>query len=440
MKSFLNKFKGVYILGIGGSGMSSIAKFLHQSGVETKGYDQRASYVTDLLNNDGLCIEVDISEKNFDQNTLYIVSSAININDTFLKNYIDSPNVLTRPEFLNEITKHFNVIGITGTHGKTSSTALLAHIYNFNNIPASYIFGGITSFGGVGGSFAGYEHPLILETDEAFNTFENLDIDTLLVTNIDHDHIDHYGTFENLVNAFKSVISNVKNSAVLNIDDKNLKMIFNKSYISYSKERVSDFQMIGGNEIVTDDKIYKINSKLIGEHFISNITGVIALAKLNGISIEDSLSAIEHFDGVKRRSEFIGEFNGIKVYDDYAHHPTEILSTINSFKKFSDGRLITIFQPHRYTRTENNFTKLKESLEVSDITIVTDIYSAGEKPIPGVNSSKFSSDKIKYLKSPRMVPHYLKDIIKKGDLILTLGAGDITLLGPQVLKYFNEKN
>jgi UDP-N-acetylmuramate--alanine ligase len=440
MKSFLNKFKEVYILGIGGSGMSSIAKFLHQSGVETKGYDQRASYVTDLLNNDGLCIEVDISEKNFDQNTLYIVSSAVKINDTFLKNYIDSPNVLTRPEFLNEITKHFNVIGITGTHGKTSSTALLAHIYNFNNIPASYIFGGITSFGGVGGSFAGYEHPLILETDEAFNTFENLDIDTLLVTNIDHDHIDHYGTFENLVNAFKKVISNVKNSAVLNIDDKNLKMIFNKSYISYSKERVSDFQMIGGNEIVTDDKIYKINSKLIGEHFISNITGVIALAKLNGISIEDSLSAIEHFDGVKRRSEFIGEFNGIKVYDDYAHHPTEILSTINSFKKFSDGRLITIFQPHRYTRTENNFTKLKESLEVSDITIVTDIYSAGEKPIPGVNSSKFSSDKIKYLKSPRMVPHYLKDIIKKGDLILTLGAGDITLLGPQVLKYFNEKN
>ena len=440
MKSFLNKFKEVYILGIGGSGMSSIAKFLHQSGVETKGYDQRASYVTDLLNNDGLCIEVDISEKNFDQNTLYIVSSAIKINDTFLKNYIDSPNVLTRPEFLNEITKHFNVIGITGTHGKTSSTALLAHIYNFNNIPASYIFGGITSFGGVGGSFAGYEHPLILETDEAFNTFENLDIDTLLVTNIDHDHIDHYGTFENLVNAFKSVISNVKNSAVLNIDDKNLKMIFNKSYISYSKELVSDFQMIGGNEFVADDKIYKINSKLIGEHFISNITGVIALAKLNGISIEDSLSAIEHFDGVKRRSEFIGEFNGIKVYDDYAHHPTEILSTINSFKKFSDGRLITIFQPHRYTRTENNFTKLKESLEVSDITIVTDIYSAGEKPIPGVNSSKFSSDKIKYLKSPRMVPHYLKDIIKKGDLILTLGAGDITLLGPQVLKYFNEKN
>jgi len=440
MKSFLNKFKEVYILGIGGSGMSSIAKFLHQSGVETKGYDQRASYITDLLNNDGLCIEVDISKKNFDQNTLYIVSSAIKINDTFLKNYIDSPNVLTRPEFLNEITKHFNVIGITGTHGKTSSTALLAHIYNFNNIPASYIFGGITSFGGVGGSFAGYEHPLILETDEAFNTFENLDIDTLLVTNIDHDHIDHYGTFENLVNAFKSVISNVKNSAVLNIDDKNLKMIFNKSYISYSKERVSDFQIIGGNEIVADDKIYKIKSKLIGEHFISNITGVIALAKLNGISIEDSLSAIEHFDGVKRRSEFIGEFNGIKVYDDYAHHPTEILSTINSFKKFSDGRLITIFQPHRYTRTENNFTKLKESLEVSDITIVTDIYSAGEKPIPGVNSSKFSSDKIKYLKSPRMVPHYLKDIIKKGDLILTLGAGDITLLGPQVLKYFNEKN
>ena len=440
MKSFLNKYKEVYILGIGGSGMSSIAKFLHQSGVHTKGYDQRTSYVTDLLSNDGLTIELDISNNIYNQDTLYIVSSAINIKDTFLKNHMGSANVLTRPEFLDEITKHFNVVGITGTHGKTSSTALLAHIYNFNNIPASYIFGGITSFGGVGGNFAGYEYPLILETDEAYNTFENFKINTLLATNIDFDHIDHYGSFENLVDAFKSVIIKVENNTVLNLDDKSLKLISKDSHITYSKEKGSDFQLLGGNEILVNSKKYKINTKLIGKHFISNITGVIALAYLNGISIEDSLSAIEHFDGVKRRAEFIGEFNRVKIYDDYAHHPTEIISTINSFKEFSEGRLITIFQPHRYTRTKDNFNELKASLELSDISIVTDIYSAGEKPIPGVNSANFASEKIKYLKSPRMVPHFLRDIIKEGDLILTLGAGDITLLGPQVLKYFNEKN
>jgi len=159
---------------------------------------------------------------------------------------------------------------------------------------------------------------------------------------------------------------------------------------------------------------------------------------LNGLSIEQSLNAIEHFTGVKRRTEFIGEFNGINFYDDYGHHPTEIKATTKALKAHTQGKLIVVFQPHRYTRTRDNFNDLSNSFEYSDLTLITDIYSAGEKPIPGVSSLMFESEKIKYVKSPRMVPPYLKNNISPGDTVLTIGAGDITLLGPQILKYLNE--
>ena len=162
------------------------------------------------------------------------------------------------------------------------------------------------------------------------------------------------------------------------------------------------------------------------------------MANLNGLSIEQSLNAIEHFTGVKRRTEFIGEFNGINFYDDYGHHPTEIKATTKALKEHTQGKLIVVFQPHRYTRTRDNFNDLSNSFEYSDLTLITDIYSAGEKPIPGVSSLMFESEKIKYVKSPRMVPSYLKNNISPGDTVLTIGAGDITLLGPQILKYLNE--
>ena len=159
---------------------------------------------------------------------------------------------------------------------------------------------------------------------------------------------------------------------------------------------------------------------------------------MNGLSIEQSLNAIEHFTGVKRRTEFIGEFNGVNFYDDYGHHPTEIKATTKALKEHTQGKLIVVFQPHRYTRTRDNFNDLSNSFEYSDLTLITDIYSAGEKPIPGVSSLMFESEKIKYVKSPRMVPPYLKNNISPGDTVLTIGAGDITLLGPQILKYLNE--
>ena len=438
MSISINTFKSCYIVGIGGSGMSSIAKYLFQKGLEVSGYDQRSSYITNLLNNDGIKVDFDISNATYSSETLYIVSSAINMESTFLSDFVKQPNVLTRPDFLKLLSASVDVIGITGTHGKTSTTALLAHIFKFNDIDISYIYGGVTSFNGIGGHYGDKNLPLILETDEAFNTFKDIQIKNLLVTNIDHDHIDYFGSFENLVKAFKHVISNVEGKCVINVDDDQLSKLIRSEDISYSSSKDSNYKLNSYSSFLFEGNKFKINTKLIGDHFISNIVGAIALANLNGLSIEQSLNAIEHFTGVKRRTEFIGEFNGINFYDDYGHHPTEIKATTKALKAHTQGKLIVVFQPHRYTRTRDNFNDLSKSFEYSDLTLITDIYSAGEKPIPGVSSLMFESEKIKYVKSPRMVPPYLKNNISPGDTVLTIGAGDITLLGPQILKYLNE--
>jgi UDP-N-acetylmuramate--alanine ligase len=438
MSISINTFKSCYIVGIGGSGMSSIAKYLFQKGLEVSGYDQRSSYVTNLLNNDGIKVDFDISNATYSSETLYIVSSAINMESTFLSDFVKQPNVLTRPDFLKLLSASVDVIGITGTHGKTSTTALLAHMFKFNDIDISYIYGGVTSFNGIGGHYGDKNLPLILETDEAFNTFKDIQIKNLLVTNIDHDHIDYFGSFENLVKAFKHVISNVEGKCVINVDDDQLSTLIRSDDISYSSSKDSNYKLDSYSSFLFGGNKFKIKTKLIGDHFISNIIGAIALANLNGLSIEQSLNAIEHFTGVKRRTEFIGEFNGINFYDDYGHHPTEIKATTKALKEHTQGKLIVVFQPHRYTRTRDNFNDLSKSFEYSDLTLITDIYSAGEKPIPGVSSLMFESEKIKYVKSPRMVPPYLKNNISPGDTVLTIGAGDITLLGPQILKYLNE--
>ena len=438
MSISINTFKSCYIVGIGGSGMSSIAKYLFQKGLEVSGYDQRSSYITNLLNNDGIKVDFDISNATYSSDTLYIVSSAINMESNFLSDFVKQPNVLTRPDFLKLLSASVDVIGITGTHGKTSTTALLAHMFKFNDIDISYIYGGVTSFNGIGGHYGDKNLPLILETDEAFNTFKDIQIKNLLVTNIDHDHIDYFGSFENLVKAFKHVISNVEGKCVINIDDDQLSKLIRAEDISYSSSKDSNYKLNSYSSFLYKGNKFKIKTKLIGDHFISNIIGAVALANLNGLSIEQSLNAIEHFAGVKRRTEFIGEFNGINFYDDYGHHPTEIKATTKALKEYTQGKLIVVFQPHRYTRTRDNFNDLSKSFEYSDLTLITDIYSAGEKPIPGVSSLMFENEKIKYVKSPRMVPPYLKNKISPGDIVLTIGAGDITLLGPQILKYLNE--
>ena len=432
-------YKNIYILGIGGSGMSSIGKYLKQKGLNVIGYDQRKSYVTNLLKQDGIEVVFSESDIPYDKNNLYIFSSAIPIKSEKFLELHDKENVISRPEYLKNLSRENKIVGITGTHGKTSTTALLSHIFHFNNVNVSYIYGGVTNFSGIGGHYGDSNLPIILEADEAFNTFENIFISDLLVLNIDSDHLDFFENFNNYKNAFLKVMENVKNNLVINNDDPVLQSLekFNKS-VKYGKNKGSDFLISTPEKFLYESKEYIINSQILGDHFRSNMVGAIILAMKNGISIDKSLDAISSFPGVKRRTELIGIAKGISIYDDYGHHPTEMNATINSLKKITKNKLYVVFQPHRYSRTKEYFNLFKNSLMKSDFSIVTDIYPAGEDPIPGISSKNFEGDNIKYLQSTRYVPEYLSQEVNKGDVILTLGAGDITLLGPKIIKYINE--
>ncbi len=432
-------YKNIYILGIGGSGMSSIGKYLKQKGLNVVGYDQRKSYVTNLLKQDGIDVVFSESDIPYDKNNLYIFSSAIPIESEKFSELHDKENVISRPEFLKNLSREKKIVGITGTHGKTSTTALLSHIFHFNNVNVSYIYGGVTNFNGIGGHYGDSDLPIILEADEAFNTFKNIFISDLLVLNIDSDHLDFFENFNNYKNAFLKVMENVKDNLVINNDDSVLQSLenFTKS-VKYGKNKGSDFLILTPEKFLYGSKEYTINSQILGDHFRSNMVGAIILAMKNGISIEKSLDAISSFPGVKRRTELIGVVKGISIYDDYGHHPTEMNATISSLKKITENKLYVVFQPHRYSRTKEYFNLFKNSLMKSDFSIVTDIYPAGEDPIPGISSKNFEGDNIKYLQSTRYVPEYLSQEVNKGDVILTLGAGDITLLGPKILKYINE--
>ena len=436
----MNKYKKAYILGIGGTGMSSIAKYLSQSGLSVKGYDQRRSYITNALEQDEISIDFQVEDIVYKKDTLYIFSTAFDISKTNLGIHSKKSNILSRPDFLEELTKDKYVIGVTGTHGKTSTTALIAHIFHYNNQNVSYIYGGVTSFSGIGGHYGSNNKILVLEADEAFGTFKSLHIDDLLVTNIDEDHLDYYKSFDNLVKAFKSVIENTKNNIVLNLDNLELQqMELSKKAFHYSSSGKSEITIKEGAVISHEGVEFLIETNMIGDHFKSNIAGAIFIAYLNGISVQDSLLAIKHFPGVRRRSEFIGIAADVSVYDDYAHHPTEIEATITSLKNHIEGKLFVVFQPHRYTRTFQHLDRFKASLKKADESIVVDIYPSGEVPIPGVSSKNLDGENVKYIKSMRAVPSYLINRVSSGDTILTIGAGDITLLGPQVLKYLDEK-
>ncbi len=425
-------------MGIGGSGMSSIAKYLNQRGANVKGYDQRSSYVTNMLENDGVITTQDMDNEKYNENVLYVISSAFKIEETFLKNYESKENVMTRPTFLQFLSKEVKIIGITGSHGKTSTTALIAHIFHYNNINVSYIYGGISSFGNIGGHFGDENLPLVLETDEAFNTFEHIEVENLLVTNIDNDHIDYFGSFSNLVKAFTQVINKVKQTVVINYDDNSLQKIQNNNLITYGEHQEADIKIVEPNIIHYEKSNHIVNSVLLGKHYLSNIAGAIGLCTIYELSISEIIEAISKFSGVKRRLEYIGNYKDVKFYDDYGHHPTELKATISALKNNTSGKLFVIFQPHRFTRTRDNFEQLQESLGDADFAVVTDIYSAGEEPIPGISSKNFKGKNIKYIKSLRSVPIYIKDNIASGDNVLTLGAGDVTLLGPQILKYLND--
>lgn len=450
----------IHIVGIGGAGMSAIAKILFEKGYQVSGSDIKESRYTLNLRKLGISVFIGHNPGNVKDADLVVYSTAIPTNNCELKEArkIGTP-VLHRSEIIGDLTKDRDVIAITGTHGKTTTTSLASHTFLNSGINAGFLVGGELNDIGTNAS-CGKGKYFIVEADESDKTFLFLNPKYALVTNLEDDHLENYGNFELLKESFKKFIDGVSDTVFLCNDDRNLrgdlKPEKSSKIVTYGFNRNSDFKIFdltftdfGLDFKILDrkrDETVRILLPLKGKHNASNAAGVYALSRTLGIEKESIKEAFLSFLGVSRRFELKASFEDVDIIDDYAHHPTEIKVTIEAAKNSGYGRVIVVFQPHRYTRVDALLDSFSESFESADVIVATDIYSAGEKPIPGVTGQRvFEKIAEKNLKKPLAyiprnidIPRYVRRISRPGDAILFLGAGDVTITAKQTVRQFLE--
>jgi len=440
-----------HFIGIGGIGMSALAKIVASQGSKVTGSDLRTSAITETLESAGVEIFKQHSEKN-------ILSSSIVIYSTDIKKenpeYQEALNkklpLLHRSALLAKVMKEKKALLVTGTHGKTTTSSLLAHVLKFANLSPSFAVGGIikgletNAEGGDGAYF-------VAEADESDGSFLNYSSFGAIITNIDNDHLDHWKTEEALREGFKKFGSLVSSKEHLFFcsDDEKLNAL-NLGGVSYGFKENSDLVVknafqVGWRlifDISFDGEDYdEIEIPLIGEHNVLNAAAVFGLALRLNIKENVIREAFKEFLGVKRRMEKKGEYQETLIFDDYGHHPTEIAKTLLALKAaMPTRRIVVVFQPHRYSRTQDCLESFGSIFDYADHLVLTDIYGAGEKPIEGITSeillkkiqakARVSSE---YVSRDKLNEH-LKAILKPKDILLSQGAGDITSIAEDLME------
>lgn len=452
---FATKKEKIHFVGIGGIGMSAIALVLKAEGYNITGSDIQESEKTKSLEKEGIKIFYTHKAENVqDDVTAIVTSTAIsNTNEEIAKAKKNKIPVVHRGEMLAEIMRTHYGIAVSGAHGKTTTTSLISQILiNAKENPICIIGGNhfnLKSNAAYGNKDTQY---MVCEADESDGSFLKLTPVITVVTNIDNDHLDYYHNIENIRVAFLSFISKVPfyGASFLCFENDIVKDIcksYEKKYYSYGFSENFDYYIdkssIKISPPYTSFKAYKGKNKfigefsisLLGEHNILNSLASIAVCEHLGINIEVIKKALQSFEGVGRRLNKLYE-KEIIIFDDYAHHPTEIKATLKSVKNaYPKRRIVAIFQPHRYSRTELLFNDFEGSFSDADVVIITDIYAAGEKPIVGISGEKLynvikkSNSNAIYAENSQQIIATLDNLKQKDDIIITLGAGNIVKTG-----------
>ncbi len=442
------KKQKIHFVGIGGSGMSGIAEVLLNLGHTVSGSDIKKTDVTQRLKQLGAKIYIGHHAKNVKKVDVVVTSTAIpKDNPEVIQAVKNKIIIIPRVEMLIELARLKYTITIAGTHGKTTTTSMASMV--LAELDPTIVIGGKLKHFKSGAKLGKGEY-LIAEADESDGSFLKLSPVTTVVTNIDNDHLDYYGNMENLKDAFVRHINSVPfyGCAVICTDNNLIREILPKltrKYITYGLTGKPDItakniKVVNGNTefyvIYKGKKLGKITLKVPGQHNILNALASITVGIQYNISFANIREALNNYGGVGRRIELKGEKNGITVIDDYGHHPTEIEATLSAIKhNWKNRRLVVIFQPHRYTRTQNLYKEFGKSLTKADITYITDIYPASEKPIQGVTSdliiksAKNNKCNVCKFKNTKAVA----DTVKKGDILLTIGAGNVWQKGEELL-------
>ncbi|MEW6481545.1 MAG: UDP-N-acetylmuramate--L-alanine ligase [bacterium] len=430
--------KHIHFIGIGGIGMSGLAEISLNLSFSVSGSDLAESKITNRLKSLGAKVYKGHSPENIGKSDTIVVSSAIlKDNPEMLEAKNRGLNILKRAEFLGLLMEKKYSIAISGAHGKTTTTGLISAILDKAGLSPTVINGGIAKAFGSNAKL-GVSKYFVCEADESDGSFLHLSPKIAVVTNIDREHMEHFKNIERMKREYLEFIEKA-DFCVLCEDDRLIREIMpeiRKEYSTYGIRQGmvraknikvlsnhTEFNLIDGNE-----DIGKWSVRLLGRHNVLNSLSAFCVGKYLSIPIETIKRALETFSGVERRLD-IKRDDEIMVLEDYGHHPTEIRETLKAVKLGWKRRLVVIFQPHRYTRTKDLLNRFTGCFKLADILILTDIYPASEKPIPNITGkllySKINHPDSYYVPDWTKIPKLLKTKVKKGDLILVLGAGNI---------------
>lgn len=446
--------KKPHFVGIGGAGMSAIASVLLSKGIKVSGSDSNNSNIVERLTKEGAKITVGHDAKNVADADYLVLSSAIKQNNPEVIAAKEKKiPVLHRSDVLSWIINDSVGVTVAGAHGKTTTTAMLAFIAKHADIGATALVGGdVEQLGG--NAISGTGKYVIAEADESDGSFLKFDPGIAVVTNIEDDHLDYYGNVENIYLAFKQYINNVKSGgmAVLCADNPKLSKLvkeisipvvtygidngdYTAKNIRYEKNGTK-YDLYVGNNFLTE-----VNLIVPGIHNVQNSIGAFVTATIMGIERNKILDALAMFTGAKRRFETKAKVNDIWFVDDYAHHPTEIKAVLKAAKQTGSKRIVVCFQPHRYTRTKLLLQEFIHAFDDCDILAVTDVYAASEDVLEGGTSDvlvdaikKGTGMNVKYTPSYDDAFQYLKDVIRPGDLVMSIGAGRADLVIEHLIK------
>jgi len=451
----------IHFIGIGGSGMSGLALILLDSGYKVSGSDIASSKITSRLTDKGAIIFKGHNENNVENADLVVISSAIHESNPEIKGAKNRKiTMIKRAEMLARIMDNKYGIAVAGTHGKSTTASMISLLLEKGGFDPTVVVGGeLNNF--KNNAKLGKGNHIVVEADESDGSFLELNPRMAVVTNIEDDHLDHYGNMENILKDFKKFIDKVPNNGQVILckdcdNTKGLAKQCRRNYISYGIFTEADLMAkdIELDKLNSKSKIYwhgekigELYLKVAGYHNILNALAAIAVARELGINFMEIAKILETFQGVHRRMEIIANLDDkILILDDYAHHPTEIKATLSALKSgWQDRRIIAVFQPHRYSRTKLLAEKFGKAFFDADCVIINDIYSANELPITGINGetifkevNKSNHKNVKYLPSKKDILSYLYEIVRPGDIIITMGAGDIWTVGQELAEQLNK--
>lgn len=450
----LESLNKVHFIGIGGVGMSALAFALLAKGKKVSGTDQKSNPSTNKLIEMGAKVNIGHNENHIDNDTdIVVLSTAIDdkTNPELMKAEKLGIPVYHRSDLLNCFLRSHESVAVTGTHGKTSTSAMMSQVmYEADFKPTALVGGQIISFGT--NSLAGSGNYLVAEVDESDQSIHKLSASYAIITNLEIDHLDHYKDMNEILSVMNKFISNIPQDGKIIVckDSEGNKQLMalspERNFITYGEEDESADYVV--KDIVQTDStsIFKVfekgsflgefNLPVTGKHYILNALSVIICSRLMGIDLKTIQNGFNKYKGVKRRFEIISENDGSLIIDDYAHHPTEIRATLSSAMLFKK-HITVAFQPHRYSRTMGLLQDFSKAFAQADRIIITDIYGAGEKPedfdvsaakLAGMIKTNHPEKKVYYIKELEEIVDFMRQNKEKDEIILTMGAGTITNL------------